>query len=863
MKDVGPARDAAGPHRATGVRTPARLAAVRASGLLDTPREEPFDRLTALAAELLDTPFAFVTVVDDRRSFWKSCLGIPADGPRENTVEESFCQYVVASGEPLVVGETRADPRTAGNPSIESMGVAAWLGYPVHAPGGEVLGTFCVVDTRVRSWTERDQRIVRTLAAAASSEVALRVDLDELRTSSALQVARFRAIAEQTTDLVAMADADGRVTYLNPAGRRIVGLAPDQDLPTTAVVDVLTAASRDLLRSRAVPAAREVGAWAGELEVLGADREPVPLEQVLTAHRDEHGDIAFYAAIGRDVRERRRYEAELHAERQRYETLVGQAPVGIFLADPHGQNVYVNDGLAELVGRPAVEIAGSGWADHVHPDDRAGAAAGWAAAVASGQEWLDEYRVVRPDGTVRLVSASARALHDAAGGVTGFLGTYTDVTEQRDAERARRTAAAEQAARRESDAAAARLQQLARASVEISAAVTTREALEVLTRTARELIGAHRSVSSVTVDEDWSQAITAVSVSPEYRAWEDYGALPAGSGIHSLVCRDNVPVRLTQEELERHPAWRDFGAHGGQHPPMRGWLAAPLVAADGSNLGLVQLSDRYAGEFTAEDEALLVQLAQVGSATLEKAELLRQQTAVGATLQRAILGPVTLPPGFAVRYEPATSGLEVGGDWYDVVPLPGGRYGVVVGDVVGSGLAAAAVMGQLRSAVRALLLEHGAPARALAALDGFAELVPGAKCSTVFCAVVDPATRTLRYSSAGHLPAITVDAGGTPRLLDEAQSLPLAVGAVAARREAEAALPDGSVLLLYTDGLIERRHESLDTGMAQLTALLSAERTRPVETLADLVTERLVGARHDDDVALLVYRGEDDPPPAC
>jgi serine phosphatase RsbU (regulator of sigma subunit) len=227
---------------------------------------------------------------------------------------------------------------------------------------------------------------------------------------------------------------------------------------------------------------------------------------------------------------------------------------------------------------------------------------------------------------------------------------------------------------------------------------------------------------------------------------------------------------------------------------------------------------------------------------------------VAVTLQRAVLGPTVLPEGFAVRYEPAAGTLEVGGDWYDVVDLPGGRYGVVVGDVVGSGLPAAAVMGQLRSAGRALLLESASPAHVLTALDRFASLVPGASCSTVFCGVIDPDGGTLRYSSAGHVPAILIEADGECRLLESAGSLPLAVVDDLPRPEAEVALPAGSTLLLYTDGLVERRDSDLDEGMARaVTALTDGRHLAPAQ-LADLLTDQLLDDAPDDDVALLIYR---------
>ena len=242
----------------------------------------------------------------------------------------------------------------------------------------------------------------------------------------------------------------------------------------------------------------------------------------------------------------------------------------------------------------------------------------------------------------------------------------------------------------------------------------------------------------------------------------------------------------------------------------------------------------------------------------ERAELERARaqffTEVAVTLQRAVLGPTVLPAGFAVHYEPATGTLEVGGDWYDVVDLPDGCYGVVVGDVVGTGLSAAAVMGQLRSAGRALLLESRSPAHVLSALDRFAALVPGAVCSTVFCGIVDPLAGTLRYSSAGHPPAIVVDEDGGARLLEGACSLPLAVQEELQRPESDVVLAPGSTLLLYTDGLIERRHEVLDEGIARAVEVLVEGRALPPEDLAGLLTKRLLADAPDDDVAILLYQ---------
>ncbi|MDN5697048.1 MAG: PAS domain-containing protein, partial [Rubrobacter sp.] len=168
---------------------------------------------------------------------------------------------------------------------------------------------------------------------------------------------------------------------------------------------------------------------------------------------------------------------------------------------------------------------------------------------------------------------------------------------------------------------ASQLQELRHAGLMIGSETSLDEVLQETTEQAREIVGAHQAVTSLTIGEHWSQSITSVSLSEKYAVWRDYVERPDGSGIYSEVCRANRPMRLTQRELEAHPAFKGFGQASGKHPPMRGWLAAPLIGRGGENIGVVQLSDRYEGEFTETDEAILVQLAQMASVALENTRL--------------------------------------------------------------------------------------------------------------------------------------------------------------------------------------------------------------------------------------------------
>ena len=206
------------------------------------------------------------------------------------------------------------------------------------------------------------------------------------------------------------------------------------------------------------------------------------------------------------------------------------------------------------------------------------------------------WRVQRPDGTTRDVEFTASTFWPGL-----KLSVMRDVTD-----RDRRTV---------------QLQRLSDAALAIGAATSVDEISRVATEAARAIIGAHQAVTSFS-GENWAQAIHAVSLSGKYAAYRAYDTPPDGSGIYQVVCRTNRPQRLTQAEMEAHAEWRGFGAEASRHPPMRGWLAVPLMGRDGRNLGLIQLSDKHEGDFDENDEAILVQLAQLASEAIENARLL-------------------------------------------------------------------------------------------------------------------------------------------------------------------------------------------------------------------------------------------------
>jgi len=292
-------------------------------------------------------------------------------------------------------------------------------------------------------------------------------------------------------------------------------------------------------------------------------------------------------------------------------------------------------------------------------------------------------------------------------------------------------------------------------------------------------------------------------------------------------------------------------------------LGSTVVAAlsdtrDDEAAGVVVLEASARRPFDAGNrEFLQLMTSTIGAAvtaTLRRLRELDEVATVSRALQEAMLPSPSSLDGAAVRYRPADGRLSVGGDWFDLVDLSDGRRGLVVGDCVGHGLEAAAVMGQLRSAARALLLENGSPATTLLGLDRYARTLPGAEFTTVFCGVLDPAAGTLTHATAGHLPPALITADGAD-WLREARSTPLGLTVGAGeRREAVAAVSASDLVLLYTDGLVERRDSTLRIGLQRLLDLAPGLRDGSLDDAVDGLLGQMLTADVRDDVVVLLCR---------
>jgi anti-anti-sigma factor len=333
------------------------------------------------------------------------------------------------------------------------------------------------------------------------------------------------------------------------------------------------------------------------------------------------------------------------------------------------------------------------------------------------------------------------------------------------------------------------------------------------------------------------------------------------------------PFPLTDAARTERPVWLHDRAelvvrYPAVVPDLLEWTQAvaalPLLVGD-RLAGALAVTFRTPRRFDADERTFLLTVAGQIAAAVERATLADARREMADTLQRSLL-PGDLPAmdrlAVTARYLPAVQGTSAGGDWYDVLPLAGGGVAVAVGDVVGHGAPAAAVMGQLRSALAGLLLAGSSPARALEVLDRFAAHVSGARMSTVACLRLEPDTGRLTYSCAGHPPPLLINAAdysgdglGRVGYLDGGLGPALGLHIPGPRPEATITLSPYATLVLYTDGLVERRGATLDDGLERLAAAVAARRSTALPELLDGVLGDLVdGNGGNDDVAVVAVR---------
>ncbi|KPI28308.1 SpoIIE family protein phosphatase [Streptomyces sp. NPDC048253] len=652
-------------------------------------------------------------------------------------------------------------------------------------------------------------------------------------------------------------DIDGRIVFWTPQAEDLFGYTAQEALGQYAARLLI---HPEHLHSvvRLFAEVLETGrSWAGAFPIRHKDGSSRLMEFRNMRLQDDLGDV-YALGIAADHNLLQRVETDLAL----CERLINQSPIGLALLDPDLRYLLVNPALERIDGIPAEEHVGRRLREAMPLPDIDTIESALRQVLTTGTPLLDQYHVGRPPTDPdheHAWSLSFYRLEDPGGRVLGAAASVVDVTE-------RHRAAAE------ADRARRRLALIAEASTRVGTS------LEV-ERTAHELadIAVPQLADVVAVDildsalacrrsrrpDNGPELFRALALKAAHptvalRAADAPGDVAAyeGDRLVTLCVHTGRPVlvrHVGEQDIPRIARDAEAGAllaRAGVHS----YLAVPLIA-HGEVLGALDLKrTRNPLPFDEDDVILASELAGRAAVAIDNARWFQSVRNTALTLQRSLLpdhAPHHTGLELASRYQPAQATSEVGGDWYDVIPLTDDKTALVVGDVMGNGIDAAATMGRLRTATCAYADLDLEPGDVLRHLD---KITCDLEHYIVTClyAVYDPRTRQCRIANAGHMPPALAGPGHEPTLLQLPPGAPLGVGGIPFETTTVELAP-GDLLVLYTDGLVETRLHPIDDRLAVLLSFLD-DPGRPLEELCDLL---LYGLRHPDDhddVALLMAR---------
>ncbi|MCW2943414.1 MAG: putative sensor protein [Actinoallomurus sp.] len=566
------------------------------------------------------------------------------------------------------------------------------------------------------------------------------------------------------------------------------------------------------------------------------------------AHTADH-KLSGVVLVVVDVTNRVLAETSIRRKEERYRSLVEASSQVVWVTMPTGMVIDDAPEWRAITGQTHEEYAADGWLGAVHTEDRPRIEEAWQACVTGDRIFEATYRIRTRSGGYRNYDVRAVPIR-RDGEIVEWVGANTDVTGKREAEEMRGRLT------EQLSAAALRTARLQQATSMLAEALTVNQVVSVITEVGRSAIGADRSAVALLDDDKVRLRTITPGGIPELPGPAREAIAVDDPSVMSIAVRERRPfLAENPDSLRAQIAGDEIGAFA-QRTDERAWVGLPLMAA-GRALGALRFSFTRPREITEEERVFLEALAGQCALAVERATLFEREHKTAEALQRSLL-PDQLPQlphmRLAARYYPATRHVQVGGDWYDAFPLQDDRMAIAIGDVMGKGVKAAAGMGRVRNALRALALNDPRPAAVLSGLDRLFSATEGLEqITTLAYAVIDPATGEGVISNAGHLPPLLIFPDRPPQVSTAQAGTPL--GWPSQRHQTKFSVPPGNTVVLYSDGLVENRRRGLDAGLDEIVSIAA---DAPSEVLADpeilvdfLVDRMLAGYDHDDDVTVL------------
>ncbi|MEU4225930.1 SpoIIE family protein phosphatase [Nonomuraea sp. NPDC026600] len=666
--------------------------------------------------------------------------------------------------------------------------------------------------------------------------------------------ALFKGMLSEAEFAFAFFDAAGHVQLVNDVFTDVVGV-PAERLVGRAPVETLTADLSQLI-THAVQAVTESDAPVTEsrVRVRSSEGETRHWSLSFSPVHDEEGELRAIALIGLDVTESRQIEEDLRRSEERYRSLVEAQSQLVWITSPTGTVVEDAPQWRAITGQGLEEYLAVGWLEAVHPEERQQTEEAWKEALRGRTMFEWNYRVrTRASGFRHFEVRAVPIIRH--GRVVEWVGANTDVTPQREAEEMRGRLTDQLGA------AALRTARLQGATAMLAEALTVEQVVQVIIDVGRTALAADRSaVALLDPDRAALKLINGEGV-PEASGMSGEEIPLSSSSVMTMAVNSRRPVfaespdSLKSQLLEAGGDEQVLGNYL-THSDEKAWVGLPLLAA-GRALGALRFSFTRPQKISQEDGVFLEALAGQCALAVERATLFEREHRTAETLQRSLLPdrlPVVKGLVLAQRFRSGSRHVQVGGDWYDAFVLQDGRVAAVVGDVMGKGVKAAAGMGRIRNAMRALALTNPPPAAVLTGLDRVFEATEEEEqVTTLAYMVVEPVTGEGTLALAGHPPPVLVSPQGTAVLCDAEPGTPL--GWPTSRRQFRFVVPPGHTAVLYSDGMVENRKRGLDAGLAELCSVVTEAPPEVVSSphmLLDFLVDRMLsGYEQDDDVTAL------------
>ena len=888
---------------------PARIAVARRL-LAEVSGPASYDRLSGLAARLVGAGHAKVTLFTDQ-DLVVGGYGLPpgvVGGPALLT--GALSAMVVTSGAPLVVPDARRNPRVADLPAVTSGQVGAYLGSPLVTSSGHVVGVLALYDAEARPWSGDEAELLRQLASSVVAELELAAANADVAWS-----ARRLGVALEASS-VGIWEVDLRGDFIDWDERTAAIFGFDQ--ATRIPMDRLFAEyvhpdDQEVSQRTMADAVSARAQYTVELRVLrqgGGVRWIVCRGRVLTGPDGEPARILGTVLDVTDARDQA--EARLVAVQRtaaisavaaevanatgiaqladitlRGAEVLGAVSGGVAVRAPgaDGARLYLGHRLLDVFRDDLVELPQDGV--RIELDDELPtqytARTGERVVLTSAEEGIARFPAMAQVTEILGVQALVALPLVVEDRLLGSFVAYWTSAHPFDADELRLL----EGLTAQIALSISRLQADADRDRAVAATTEANQRLELLAEAGRVL--------SSTLDIGEQLQRLAALVVPRLGDWcwivstDDHGRLQESASAHRdpdrsdfvaayvermvrTVTPEGAPRRVfsTGQPLVVRDLSPERIASVVADPEAKAMLvalapssvAAVPLTIRGETVGVLCLlngADR--GAHSPADVETAVEIGRRAGMALHHARLYGQQRALADALQRSML---TAPPAIencqiVVRYVPAAEGAEIGGDWYDAFQQSTGTTVLAIGDVVGHDTRAAAAMGQVRGLLRGISYSSGgSPAWVLTELDRALEGLALHTMATALVAHLEPegtGRMLLRWSSAGHPPPVVVEADGTVRLLDVTEAdLLLGVQPGFLREDRTALLERGATVLLYTDGLVERRDRDIDAGTEELLAVLRECGALPLESLCDEVLRRMFLPDAEDDVAVLAVR---------